>query len=337
MEQARWRRAATAGQWQAGGRIMIDPQVAEFARRLSAAYAAQGTPRSLAARRQVAEAVRRPWRLGGPVMATTQDRTIHGLRARLYRPQPRADQPDGPQPVMLYLHGGGWVLFSIDTHDRLMREYAARAGIAVLGLDYSRAPEAKFPVAVNEVAATLTWLEEQGAGLGLDPAQVIIAGDSAGANLAVSACLIRRDAGGRSLAGMLLNYGAFDPRPTPSYALYSGPDHTLNGEEMEEFWAAYTSSPAQLSDPLVAPLRASLHDLPPAFLAIAERDILADSNHAFAAALRQAGGEVTAVSYPGATHSFLEAMSIAPLARRALDDQAAWIRQICAMDVRADA
>ncbi|WP_328598586.1 alpha/beta hydrolase [Croceibacterium xixiisoli] len=304
----------------------IDPQIAEFARRLAAAYATCGQPASLAERRQMAESVRQPWRSGGPVMAHTQDLTINGLRARLHRPQPATDQPS---PVMLYLHGGGWVLFSIDTHDRLMREYAARAGIAVLGIDYSLAPEAKFPVAVNEVVGALAWLEAGAAGLGLDPTQLFIGGDSAGANLAVSACLTRRDNGQARLAGMLLNYGAFDPAPTASYTLYAGDDHTLNVEEMDAFWSAYTDSPAQLTDPLVAPLLAQLHDLPPAFLAIAERDILADSNHAFAARLRQAGGEVEAVSYAGATHSFLEAVSIAPLAARALDDQAAWIRQHC--------
>lgn len=306
----------------------IDPQIGEFARRLSEAYAACGQPEDIAARRRMAETVRQPWRSGGPVMAETRDMIVNGLRARLYLPVEAAR--NRPLPAMLYLHGGGWVLFSIDTHDRLMREYAARAGMAVLGIDYSLSPEAKFPVAVNEAVAALAWLDSNAATLGLDRTRLFVGGDSAGANLAVSACLIRRDAGQRALAGMLLNYGAFDPRPTASYGLYAGDDHTLNGEEMAEFWSAYTDSPAQLSDPLVAPLRAQLHDLPPAFLAIAERDILADSNHAFAARLRQAGGEVEAVSYAGATHSFLEAVSIAPLAARALDDQAAWIRRQCA-------
>jgi len=302
----------------------IDPQIREFARRLNDAYAAHGAAESLAERRRIAELVRRRWRAGGPKMAETRNMTMNGLRIRLHRPDWRRNSP-----AMLYMHGGGWVLFSIDTHDRLMREYAARAGIAVLGIDYSLSPEVKFPVAVNEIVLALQWMETNAETLGLDPARILIGGDSAGANLAVSACLLRREAGLHRLAGMLLNYGAFDPRPTASYALYSGPDHTLGASEMDAFWAAYIDDPAQLADPLVAPLQAELHALPPAFVAIAEQDILADSNHAFAARLRQAGVEVEEVTYAGPTHSFLEAVSIAPLASRALDDQAAWIRQRC--------
>lgn len=302
----------------------IDPRIREFIRQINNAYAAHGLARSMAERRGIAESVRRKWCVGGPDMAETTDLTVNGLRARLHRPDRRPDSP-----VMLYLHGGGWVQFSIDTHDRLMREYAARAGIAVLGIDYSLSPEAKFPVAVNEIFSALQWLETNAQALNLDPASIFIGGDSAGANLALSACLMRRAAGLRKLAGMMLSYGAFDPRPTASYTLYSGPHFPLDPGEMDAFWAAYTDSPAQFANPLVAPLRAELHDLPPAALAIAEQDVLADSNHALALKLRQAGVDVEDVTYAGATHSFLEAVSIAPLASRALDDQAAWIKRRC--------
>lgn len=299
----------------------IDPQIREFARLLNEAYATHGDARDVAHRRQIAERVRETWRSGGPVMAETRDMIVDGLRLRLHRPTSRSDGP-----VMLYVHGGGWVLFSIDSHDRLMREYASRADIAVIGIDYSLAPEAKFPVAIDEVCAVLAWIEAQGRSLGIDPERIFVGGDSAGANLSVAACLKRREAGRAPLAGMVLNYGAFDPAPTASYDLYGGPDHILNGAEMDAFWEAYTHHPEQRLDPLVAPLKADLHDLPPAFVAVAECDILADSNHAFAAKLREAGVPVEEVTYAGATHSFLEAVSIAPLASRALDDQARWIR-----------
>lgn len=300
---------------------IIDPQIREFARRLNEAYASHGDARDVAHRRQIAELVRKVWCDGGPTMADTREMTIDGLRLRLHRPTGRPDSP-----VMVYVHGGGWVLFSIDSHDRLMREYAGRADIAVLGIDYSLAPEAKFPVAIDEVCAALAWIEANGRALGLDPSRIFVGGDSAGANLSVAASLKRRDAGLPPLAGMVLSYGAFDPAPTASYDLYGGPDHILNGAEMDAFWQAYIDHPYQLLDPLVAPLRADLHDLPPAFVAIAECDILADGNRAFAAKLGQSGVPVEAVTYPGATHSFLEAVSIAPLASRALDDQARWLR-----------
>ena len=291
---------------------------------MNAAYDAHGVARDIAQRRRIAELVRESWRAGGPQMAQTREMDVSGVRLRLHRPT-----MERGLPVMLYVHGGGWVLFSLDTHDRLMREYAARAGIAVLGIDYSLSPEAKFPVALGEVKTVLDWLEANAASLGLDPSRILIGGDSAGANLAVAACLKRRDRGARKLAGMMLSYGAFDPAVTASYDLYSGPEYMLQAQEMDAFWAAYTQTPEQLSDPLVAPLRADLHDLPPTFLAIAECDILADSNRAFAAKLRQAGTPVEDVIYQGATHSFLEAMSIAPLAVRAIDDQARWIGERC--------
>ena len=300
----------------------VDPQVCEFVQRLSEAYASHGTPADVADRRRIAELVRRPWVEGGPKMAETRDFTIAGLRLRLHRPDLEANCP-----VLLYVHGGGWVLFSIDTHDRLMREYAARAGIAVLGVDYSRSPEAKFPVALDEVGRVLDWIEAEGADISLDPRRILIGGDSVGANLATAACLKRRDQGRAKLSGMLLSYGAFDPKRTASYDRYSGPDYTLEALEMDAFWSAYTDHPGQYENPLVSPLRAQLHDLPPAFLAVAECDILADSSYAFADKLRKAGVPVELVTYHGATHSFLEAVSVAPLAGRALDDQARWIRE----------
>lgn len=300
----------------------LDPQVGEFVRRINAGYASQGEPSDMAHRRRIAEAVREPWRSGGPVMAETREMNPAGVRLRLHRPV-----ADAVLPVLLYIHGGGWTVFSIDSHDRLMREYAARAGIAVIGIDYSLSPEHKFPTALNEIVAVLDWIEDQAGSLGIDPACIFVGGDSAGANMAVAACLRRRDAGRPALAGMVLNYGAFDAAPTDSYTLYGGPDYPLSPAEMDGFWMNYVEDEGQLTDPLVAPLRAELHDLPPAFVATAQCDILAGCSAAFADKLRRAGGAVTEVNYEGAAHSFLEAVSIAPLAGRALDDQAAWLRE----------
>ena len=129
---------------------IADPDIRRFVDAINAAYVEHAAPAgaSMAVRRAVAERVRRPWREGGPIMAETHEMDMDGVRLRLHRPV--ADQK---LPVMLYIHGGGWTLFSIDTHDRLMREYAARAGIAVLGIDYSLSPESKFPVALEECAA----------------------------------------------------------------------------------------------------------------------------------------------------------------------------------------
>lgn len=304
---------------------MADPDIRRFVDAINAAYAEHGAPEgaSMAARRAVAERVRKPWREDGPIMAEQSEIDMGGVRLRLHRPV-----ADTKLPVMLYIHGGGWTLFSIDTHDRLMREYAARAGIAVLGIDYSLSPENKFPIALEECAGALDWIGQQADALNLDAGCVLIGGDSAGANLSVATCLLQRQRGRPLPLAMLLNYGAFAPEHTPSYARFGAGDYSLEADEMDIFWANYVDTPDQLADPLVAPLRADLSGMPPAFLAIAECDILADCNEAFARKLEDAGVPTRALTYSGATHSFLEAVSIAPLARRALDDQGAWIRDI---------
>ncbi|WP_062184053.1 alpha/beta hydrolase [Sphingopyxis sp. C-1] len=304
---------------------MADPDIRRFVDAINAAYAEHGAPEgaSMAARRAVAERVRKPWREGGPIMAERREIDMGGVRLRLHRPV-----ADVKLPVMLYIHGGGWTLFSIDTHDRLMREYAARAGIAVLGIDYSLSPESKFPVALEECAAALDWIAAQADALNLDAGRVLIGGDSAGANLSAATCLLQRQRGRPLPIAMLLNYGAFAPEHTPSYARFGAGDYSLEADEMDIFWANYIDTPDQLADPLVAPLRADLSGMPPSFLAIADCDILADCNDAFASKLEAAGVPTRAVTYRGATHSFLEAASIAPLAGRALDEQAAWIRDI---------
>ncbi|NIJ38268.1 acetyl esterase [Sphingopyxis panaciterrae] len=307
----------------AGEDIVVDPDVRRFVDAINAAYVTHAAPAGagLPARRAAAERVRQPWREGGPKMVTSVDMDMDGIRLRVHRPV-----ADATLPAMLYIHGGGWMLFSIETHDRLMREYAARAGVAVIGIDYSLSPEAKFPVALEECAAALDWIAAQAGALNIDPARIVIGGDSAGANLSVATCLLQRARGRPLPAAMVLNYGAFAPEHLPSYDRF-GDGYSLEVAEMDDFWHNYVSSADQLADPLVVPLRADLAGLPPAFLAVAECDILADCNHAFAERLAEAGVPVRSIVYRGATHSFLEAMSISPLASRALDDQAAWIKE----------
>lgn len=301
----------------------LDPDIRRFVGAVQRGYAQfpdfDALP--LPERRKAAERVRAPWRSGGPQMWRTANTRIEGRRVRVHIP---VEAP--ALPAMLYLHGGGWTMFSIDTHDRLMREYALRSGAIVVGLDYSLSPEAKFPAALNEVVAAIDWLRRQGAAYGIDPGRLAVGGDSAGANLAVAAALTLRERGGPLLQAMLLNYGAFSPEPTASFERYGGPRYMLTVEEMQYFWSNYTSSPGELGDPLVAPYRADLRGLPAAFLCIAGCDILADCNRAMAE--RFAAAEVPCEShlYPGATHSFLEAVSIASLADRALADAARWLR-----------
>lgn len=308
---------------------LLDPDVRRFNERVGAAFARYPdfSQRPVPERRRIAEEVRAPWTVGGPQMHARIDRTIPtrcgDVRVRLHDPSPSAHKA-----ALIYLHGGGWTMFSIDTHDRLMREYAGRAGIVVMGVDYALAPEAKFPVALNQVVDVVRWTRAHATDLGLDASRVALGGDSAGANLTLTACLALRDAGERdAVKGMVLNYGAFDREVSETAARdYGYPGSMLEPAEMEQFWENYLRNATDASNPLACPLRADLAGLPPAFLAIAERDILAEQSIAMTAKLRAAGVDAHSVSYAGASHSFLEAVSIAALSDRALADTAAWLR-----------
>ncbi|HZF17779.1 MAG TPA: alpha/beta hydrolase fold domain-containing protein [Steroidobacteraceae bacterium] len=308
----------------------LDPEVRRFVQAVNGAYARHtgGRKVSNAEARRIAEEVRAPWRQGGPAMHATTEHNVPvagaSARIRIYDPAPTE-----PKAAMIYLHGGGWTLFSLDTHDRLMREYAYRASIAVVGVDYPLSPEAKFPLALDQLVEVVGWLRSHGAALGIDPARLAIGGDSAGANLALAAVLKLRDAGlPNATQALLLNYGAFDTRCSDESARrYGGPDYMLTREEMAMFWGNYLRGPGDERDPLACPMHARFEGLPPVFLTIPECDILTEQSQEMAKRMRSTGVDVTARVYAGATHSFLEAMSISHAAGRAIDDASAWLKE----------
>jgi len=321
----------------AGGEEALDPEIRAFVAEMKAGFARHPhfDQLTLAQARLVAEAVRRPWREGGPVMASIGERRIAtdagDVRIRIYRP--REEAQSDPAPVLVYLHGGGWTLFSLDTHDRVMREYAARSGATVIGVDYALSPEAKFPRALEQTLGTIEWLHAHGSELGIDAARLAIGGDSAGGNLAAATALKLRDGGkGGMLRAILLNYAALDSECSFwAVEQYGGPAFMLAGEEMRQFWANYLASAEEAKNPYACPARADLRGLPPTFLTIAECDLLAEQNLVFARALRGAAVETQAVVYPGATHSFLEAVAIARVAARALEEGSSWLQRKLAL------
>jgi len=310
----------------------LDPDIRQFQRRLAAGYATHAALDRvpLAEARRIVEAVRAPLTQGGPVMAERRDIELApdglpALRLRVHR-------PDGAPtlPALVYLHGGGWVYFSLDTHDRLMREYAARSGRVVIGVAYAQAPEHRFPVALQQVLAVLRWLRAAPDALGADRARIALGGDSVGANLALAAAMVLRDAGeADALHGLLLNYGVYsDDDESESFRRFDGPLYTLGRDEMLGFWQGYLRNEADRQNPRAQPLRCDLSGLPPALLVVAECDVLRDSSLQLGAALRAYGNTPNLQRYAGATHSFLEAMSFAALSVRALDDSADWLRQL---------
>jgi acetyl esterase len=276
--------------------------------------------------RAITEALNLPLAEGGPVMAESRDRwlTVRGRRiqVRLHRPV-----TDRPLPVLFYLHGGGWVWNSIDTHDRLMREYAAAAGCAVVGPDYALSPEAVFPQALEESLGVLRWVARNGGEWGLDASRIVLGGDSAGANLAMGlALMLREECDNIPLRGLLLNYGVYDSRlDTPSYREFAD-GYGLNVARMSFYWQHYAPEAATRLHPFAAPLRANLHGLPPCLMHVAELDVLRSENEAMEARLREAGIAVESELLPGTVHGFLRALGHVGAAQRAVAKAGAWLK-----------
>jgi len=305
----------------------LNPDMRRFQQVLTAAYAAHPPLASvaLAEARQIVEQVRAPLAQGGPTMVQRDERQVDtpygAVRVRVFRPS-----TERALPALVYLHGGGWVFFSLDTHDRLMRELAARSGRVVVGVDYARAPEARFPVALEQTLAVWRWVAASAEALGIDPSRIALAGDSAGANLALATAIALRDAGQQPDA-LLLNYGVYSDDESESYQRYDGARYTLEREEMRWFWQQYLRSDADRGDPRAMPLRADLSGLPRCCLVVAECDVLRDSSLALAERLRAAGVTTRLQREAGAPHSFLEAVSFAETADRALERSCAWLRE----------
>jgi acetyl esterase len=315
----------------------LEPAIRQFIEQTSADYERhRGDNRNPtpAESRRIAELVREPWRQGGPVMAHTRESQVptrHGMvRIRTYHP--RQDSA----PALVYLHGGGWMIFSLDTHDRLMREYAARAGVVVIGVDYALSPEARFPVAHEQCVDVVRWVSAHAAELGVDGDRIVVGGDSAGGNLAIGTALALRDAGagtGEIVKALVLNYPSFGGDYTEEYhQRFGGPEYMLRSEEVTVFMEQYLSKPTDLYNPLVRILDAELSGLPPIFMAIPECDLLTCQSLEMLPKLKAAGADVRAAFYAGASHSFLEAMSISAVANRALDEEATWLRDILKHD-----
>lgn len=309
----------------------IDPEIQTFLTRMRAGWAKFPALETVtpAEARAIAELVREPFRQGGPEMAKTTELSIptrHGpMRARLYDPGLGDNAP-----LLIYSHGGGFTLFSIDTHDRLMREYADTAQVKVLGLDYYLAPEHKFPTAIDQIEDTVDWIAT--ADLGLDFERVAMGGDSAGGNMTMAVAIRLRNKGrGKILKGLLFNYAGFaSDCSDEAEALHGGPGSVMDRAEITYYFRNYTRTAEDMINTEIYLLKADIRDLPPSFFVIPDRDIICADSFAMVAKLREAGNNVSAELYRGAIHSFLEAMASSQLARKAIADGAAFLRKILA-------
>lgn len=260
--------------------------------------------------------------------AGVADRAIPGpagdIPIRIYTPQGA-----GPFPLLVYFHGGGFVVGSIDDADVMCRTLCGGVGCVVVSVGYRLAPEHKFPAASDDCLAATRWVALHATELAADPDRLAVGGDSAGGNLATVTALRIRDEGGPPLCGQLLIYPVADYHtpPTSSY-LANANGYLLTRDMMIWFWEHYLNHAGEAEDPRAAPLRApDLSGLPPALVITAEFDPLRDEGERYAERLRQAGVPVVLSRYSGMIHGFLLFGELFEESRRAMNEAIAWLRQ----------
>jgi acetyl esterase len=298
--------------------VPADISIADF-RALEPAHVEARRPFSQAVAAVKDEAVAGP---GGPVPV------------RIYAPF----EP-GPRPLLILAHGGGWVVGSIETHDVMARDLCLALGAVVVSVEYRRAPESPFPAAIDDCWAVLTWAAGQAGRLGADVSRLVVAGDSAGGNLAAALAVRARDEGGPRLAAQLLIHPVVDlaepfhPTASPLY-----PSRRVNGagfgatsQQLEAYGRMYLPDPGQAASPLASPLRApDAPGLAPAVIVIAEYDPLHDEGAAYAAKLEAQGVAVVLRRYEGAIHGAFGPARSAGLPQRAFVETMADLRHLLA-------
>ncbi|HZP21666.1 MAG TPA: alpha/beta hydrolase [Bauldia sp.] len=303
----------------------LDPDVRRYLAMLKSGPAVPMARENIAAMRAAARALRDGWRKPLPEMHSVGDAFWEGLRYRHYRPAGVKTLP-----AIIYLHGGGWTLMDIETHDAIARNLAQASGAALLQIEYPLAPEAPFPAALEACIGFAEFVRNSADELGIAADRIGFAGDSAGANLAVAMALQLRDRGAWQAGALGLFYGCYDADfERPSMRLYGDGAHfAFTLERLRFLLDCYVPEPEQRTDPLFAVINADLRNLPRSFLAVASHDILRDENLVMAERLTAAGGAVDCRVYPGTIHGFIEAWSAAgaTIAKAALDDVGSFLR-----------
>jgi acetyl esterase len=301
-------------------RALIDASAGVFPR-------LDSLPDGAEARRIVADALKDMPLAAPPPVRHVEDRTIAvdggRITLRIYRP---TDAPTAP--VVVFFHGGGWVLCDLESHDATARRIANDSGFVVVATDYRRAPEARFPVPLEDCYAALVWAASHAAEIGGDPARLAVCGDSAGGNLAAAVALMARDRRGPHLSLQVLAYPVIDARcDTDSHRRF-GDELNLTSAEVRWCWQQYLPPGDDGSHPYASPIRAdSLAGLPPALVIGPEYDPLVDEGKAYADALAAAGVPTTYAHFPGMVHSLLAFSAALPPAERAFATIATALRE----------
>jgi acetyl esterase len=252
---------------------------------------------------------------------------VGDARVRIIKPQ----GAQGTLPVIVYMHGGGWVLGNAATHDRLIRELAVGANAALAFVEYPNSPEARYPVAIEQGYATAQWIVREGASKGLDAGRIAVAGESVGGDMTAALTLMAKERGDVEFVHAGMYYPVTDAAmDTQSYDQFAT-GYYLSRELMEWFWDAYVADPNQCSEITASPNQATveqLEGLPPTLLIVDEADVLRDEGEAYAAKLRLAGVPVTTVRYDGTVHDFmlLNSLSQSNATRAAIAQATAFLR-----------
>ena len=266
------------------------------------------------------------WNQQGPELFRVRDIEAEGAfgerSVRLYYPNDSTFLP-----LLVYAHGGGWIVGDLDLEDWALRYLSLKGGFAIASLDYVLAPEHTFPEPIEDCVALTRWLRSEALNLGLDPQRIAIGGGSAGANLSLATAISLRDQQDNWLKGIANFYGVYGTsQDTASYTLFNDARYQAGSPGMAFFLSRYLTEDAQLTNPLVNLLEANFDQLPPVFIAIAELDVLRDDNLLLAEHLESAGVETSCISYPGTIHGFTVLAREVTLGRKALEDAATSIK-----------
>jgi acetyl esterase len=259
-------------------------------------------------------------------VASVVERAIPGpggpLRVRIYRPS------EATTATLIYFHGGGWVIGSLDGADDSCRRLANRGRCVVVSVSYRLAPETKFPGAVEDAFAAVEWVAKHATAVGIDASRIAVGGSSAGGSLAAAAALVSRDRHGPKIAFQLLAVPVADLSTRAASHREFADGYGLTKADMEWFGRHYVRTKADIDEPYASVLRADLHDMPPAFVVTAECDPLRDDGEAYAARLREMGVAARAKRYPGMFHGFMNYPEVLPEAREAFADAGAALREV---------
>jgi acetyl esterase len=303
----------------------LDPQAKAF---LDQAAASGAPPFNMMTVQQAREAIGVLFAPKGPrePVKSVEDRVINAggvkLPVRIYTPEGK-----GPFPILVFFHGGGWVIGNCETHDTPCRALANGAGCIVVSVDYRLAPEHKFPIPAEDCYAATKWAALNAAGFGGDPKRIAVGGDSAGGNLAAAVAQMATDRGAPTLVFQLLLYPVTDCAYTTASYRTNAEGYLLTKDSMQWFWNHYLQNENDGQNPYASPLRGQrLSNLPPALVITAEFDPLRDEGEAYANKMKQAGVSVVHTDYKGMIHGFFSLTEIMDQGKQAVKEACTQLR-----------